>query len=68
MKTQETTEILKNGVKKWNICCHISKQRMSLLLESAGTTKGELVSPEATQEEYLPSRSHQTVAPTYDEP
>ena len=49
---------------KWNICCHISKQRMSLLLESAGTTKGELVSPEGTQEEYLPSRSHQTVAPT----
>ena len=51
-------------IKKWNICCHISKQRMSLLLESAGTTKGVLVSPEGTQEEYLPSRSHQTVAPT----
>ena len=40
------------GVKteKWNISCHISKQRMSQSSAIAATMEGELVSPEGTQE------------------
>ena len=36
--------------KEWNISCHISKQSMSQSSATADTTKGELVSPEGTQE------------------
>ena len=45
---------------KWNIACHISKQRMSQSSAIAVTADSELVSPEGTQEgkEYLPSSSH----------
>ena len=35
---------------KWNISCHISKQRMSHSPSTAATTDGELVNPEGTQE------------------
>ena len=35
---------------KWNISCHISKQRMSKSIAVADTKDGELVNPEGTQE------------------
>ena len=35
---------------KWNISCHISKQRMSQPSAIAATTDGELVSPEEAQD------------------
>ena len=35
---------------KWNISCHISKQRMSQSTAVAATTDGELVNSEGTQE------------------
>jgi len=35
---------------KWNISCHISKQRRSLSSAIAAISNGELVSPEGTQE------------------
>ena len=55
---------------KWNIACHISKQRTLQSSEIAATTDGELVTPEGTQEgkEYLPSSSHQTAATLHGEP
>ena len=56
---------------KWNISCHVSKQRMSQSSAIAATSNGELVSPEGTQEgnkEYLPPSSHQTAATPYAEP
>ena len=48
-----------NTCEKWNIFCHISKQRMSQTPAITATTEGE---PEETQEgnEYLPPSSHQT--------
>ena len=41
---------LKNYKKKWNISCHISKQRRSQSSEIAAPTDGELMSPKGTQE------------------
>ena len=35
---------------KWNICCHISKQRMPQSSAIAATTDGKQVSPEGTEE------------------
>ena len=35
---------------KWNICCHISKQRMPQSSAIAATTGGKQVSPEETEE------------------
>ena len=57
-------------IEKWNIACHISKQKMSQSSVIAATTNGELVSPEETQEgkEYLPSSSPQTEATPQGEP
>ena len=55
---------------KWNVACHISKQRMSQSSAIVATVDGELVSPEGTQEgnkEYLPSSS-QTAATPHGEP
>ena len=56
-----------NTCEKWNIFCHISKQRMSQTPAITATTEGE---PEETQEgnEYLPSSSHQTAATPHSEP
>ena len=60
----------RGGTDKWNIACHISKQRMSQSLAITATANGELVSPEGTQEgkEYLLCSSHQTAATPYDKP
>ena len=56
-----------NTCEKWNIFCHISKQRMSQSPAITATTEGE---PEETQEgnEYLSSSSHQTAATPHSEP
>ena len=40
----------RGGSEKWNISCHIHKQRMSQSSATAATTDGELVSSEGTQE------------------
>ena len=55
---------------KWNIACHISKQRMSQSSVITATAYGELLNPEGTQEgkEYLLSSSHQTIATPHREP
>ena len=53
---------------KWNISCHVGKQRMSRSSAISATTRwwaGEL---QATQEEYLLSSSLQTIATPYSEP
>ena len=38
------------GAEKWNIACHISKQRMSQSSGIAAIARGGLLSPEGTQE------------------
>ena len=54
---------------KWNIFSHISKQKMSQSSTIAATLDGDPVSPKgAGRKEYLPSSSHQTVAPPDGEP
>ena len=40
----------RGGSEKWNIFCHISKQRMSQSSAIAATTDGELMRPGGTQE------------------
>ena len=37
-------------IEKWNISCHINKQRMLQSLAVVATVDGELVSPERTKE------------------
>ena len=60
----------RGGTDKWNIACHISKQRMSHSSAIAATMDIKLVNPELIQEgkEYLPSSSHQTAATPHGEP
>ena len=40
---------------KWNIACHVSKQRRSRSSAIAASMDGELASPEGTQERTIPA-------------
>ena len=66
---RESSESHLVHLEKWDIACHIIKQRMSQSSATAALQQ-ELVSPEETQEgeESLTSNSHQTAAPPHGKP